>query len=223
MELRYCTSTCCTELWCFWGVMDSRLSPGCGSLSSSLLCDHFCLLYNCKLTPSAPFTVKRHKEIICTSNCKTFKRCSALSPLARITSDLSMGRLYTQKPPLAPRGLSVMVCVMDFKPRPSPVPPNPPPLLFCDLFLVAPSLKALVVPGLADPWDHVQQQPAAEEQTDWIQPTQNRWGVTQGRKSLAWVALAGSFRAEIQTFGWRFFKLKLPFGFQEVTGFSFSE
>lgn len=91
--------------------MDSRLSPGCGRLSSSLLCDHFCLLYNCKLTPSAPFTVKRHKEIICTSNCKTLKRCSALSPLAWITSDLSMARLYTQKPPLAPRGLSLMVCM----------------------------------------------------------------------------------------------------------------
>lgn len=59
----------------------------------------------------------------------------------------------------------------DFNPRPSPVSQSVRPLpslqtllfsLF--LFLGGPSLKTLVVPGLTDPWDCVQQQPAVEEE-----------------------------------------------------------
>lgn len=43
------------------------------------------------------------------------------------------------------------------------------PLFSLILSIAAPSLKALIVPGLTDPWDHVQQEPVRKEQSELMQ------------------------------------------------------
>lgn len=124
-----------------------------------------------KWIKSVPFTDKRQQYILCTWNCKTFKRCLLLLSLAWILSPhVWMRQLYRcwnlcwhlqgcLETEWGGGGLWA----------PSPLPSLQTPLFFLVLSISAPSLKALIVPGLTDPWDHVQQEPGTQEQSELMQ------------------------------------------------------
>lgn len=77
-------------------------------------------------------------------------------PLTPSSTPALNGRTaQTATPSLAPRGLIVIVCGGPLQVPILPVTPKP---ALCD-----PSLKALVVPGLSDAGDHVQEQSAAQK------------------------------------------------------------
>lgn len=83
---------------------------------------------------------------------------TGLDPQSRCLYETTVQML---KPPLAPPGLSGS--------RPGVGGGH---LLFCPsqplLVGAPPSLKALVVPGLTDPWDHAQQEPVRTEQSELV-------------------------------------------------------